>query len=202
LATDLIPVVSYLVLRGRCRDCRSPIAGFNLIIELLGVAVALWAALLDRDPIWLWSTCILGWTLLAMAWIDAEHMRLPDILTLSLAAFGMALYAVVAPERLTESLVGALVGYASFQAIALIYRTFRGREGLGAGDAKLLAAAGIWVGWSGLPDVVLLAALLAILAVMVMRISGETTSETKAIPFGPFLATSFWLNYLYGPLFF
>jgi leader peptidase (prepilin peptidase)/N-methyltransferase len=173
-----------------------------LLIEFFGFMVAVWAALVDRDPIWLWSTCILGWTLLAMAWIDAEHMRLPDILTLPLTAFGIAYHLTAAPERLTESLVGALVGYAVFQVIAVAYRTLRGRDGLGAGDAKLLSAAGAWVGWSRLPDVVLLAALLAILAIVAVRARDKPLAATEAVPFGPFLAASLWLTHLYGPLFF
>jgi leader peptidase (prepilin peptidase) / N-methyltransferase len=199
---ELVPVASYLALKGRCRGCGSAIGSFDLIIELLGLAVALWAALVDRDPVWLWSTCILGWALLAMAWIDVEHFRLPDILTLPLIIFGAVFHLAIAPDQFTTSLVGALVGYISFRAIALIYRALRGREGLGAGDAKLLAAAGAWVGWNGLPDVVLLAALLAISAVMIIRICGNILTETDAIPFGPFLAASLWLTHLYGPLFF
>ncbi len=199
---ELVPVASYLALRGSCRSCRSPIGGFDLMIELLGLTVALWAALVDRDPVWLWSTCILGWALLAMAWIDAEHFRLPDILTLPLTAFGVVFHLMVAPEQLTESLVGALVGYIGFRAIAIGYRSLRRREGLGAGDAKLLAAAGAWVGWNGLPDIILLAALLAIMAVMIIRIRGKTLNESDAIPFGPFLAASLWLAHLYGPFVF
>jgi leader peptidase (prepilin peptidase)/N-methyltransferase len=202
LAIDVIPVVSFLALRGRCRSCGAPIAIFHLIIEVLGITVALWATLVEHDAVWLWSTCVLGWTLLAMGWIDAEHMRLPNVLTLPLTTFGIALHSVAAPEQLTESLIGTLAGYASFQAIALTYRTLRGREGLGAGDAKLMAAAGAWIGWAGLPDVALLAALLAILATLMMRIGPESQGATRAIPFGPFLAISFWLNYLYGPLLF
>ena len=199
---DLMPVASYLALRGRCRSCGSPIARFDVVVELLGVAVALWAALVDRDPVWLWSTCILGWALLAMAWIDSEHFRLPDILTLPLMAFGIVFQSAVPPGRLSESLIGALAGYAGFRVIAIVYRTMRGRDGLGAGDAKLLAAAGAWVGWSGLPEVVLLAALLAILAVVAMRARDSNLDGAEAIPFGPFLAASLWLNHLYGPLFF
>lgn len=201
-AVDLVPVVSYLVLRGRCRSCGSAIASSHLLVELLGFAVAVWAACVDQDPVSLWSACVLGWTLVALAWIDAEHMRLPDILTLPLMAFGIALHAIVPSYGLIESITGAFAGYASFQAIALAYHGLRGREGLGAGDAKLLSAAGAWLGWSGLPDVVLLAALLAILAVIIMRTTSRFQYWGEALPFGPFLAASLWLNYLYGPVFF
>jgi leader peptidase (prepilin peptidase)/N-methyltransferase len=173
-----------------------------LFVELLGFAVAVWAVYVDRDPVSLWSACVLGWTLVALAWIDAEHMRLPDILTLPLMVLGMVLHTIIPPYRLSESIIGAVIGYAVFQAIAWAYCRLRGREGLGAGDAKLLAAAGAWLGWSGLPDVVLLAALLAILAVIVMRGTSRFQYWRDALPFGPFLAASLWLNYLYGPIFF
>lgn len=82
----------------------------------------------------------------------------------------------------------------------MAYRAIRGREGLGAGDAKLMAAAGAWLGWSLLPDVILLAALLGILATMLGRIKGRAIDRGTTIPFGPFLAIAIWLTYVYGPL--
>ncbi|MDH2352285.1 A24 family peptidase [Bradyrhizobium sp. SSUT112] len=156
--------------------------------------------MVDRTPLWLWTTCILGWTLLILSWIDFEHFRLPDSLTFSLLLAGLATQTLLAPEQLPENLVGALLGYAGFRAIAAGYRAFRGREGLGAGDAKLMAAAGAWLGWSALPDVVLLAALFAILTILLGRLNGRTTDRSAAIPFGPFLSAAIWLTYIYGPM--
>lgn len=197
---SLVPVISYLAQRGRCRTCHATISPFHLAIELSCVAVACWAAMVDRTPLWLWTTCILGWTLLVLSWIDAEHFRLPDALTMPLLIAGLATQALLAPEQLPESLVGVLLGYASFRTIAAGYRALRGREGLGAGDAKLMAAAGAWLGWSSLPDVALLAALLGILAIVLGRIAGRATNRTAAIPFGPFLSIAIWLTYIYGPM--
>jgi leader peptidase (prepilin peptidase)/N-methyltransferase len=167
---------------------------------LLALSVASWAAIVDHDAVWLWTTCALGWALLALAWIDAEHMRLPDVLTLPLLAAGLGVQALVRPERLSENVLGAIIGYAGFRGIAVVYQAIRGREGLGGGDAKLLAVGGAWLGWNALPDIVLLAALLAILAVAIMRMFGHIMDRVTAVPFGPFLAASLWVSYLYGPL--
>jgi leader peptidase (prepilin peptidase) / N-methyltransferase len=199
---ELLPIASYVALRGRCRACGAAIAPFHLIIELASIVVACWAATVNQDATWLWTACILGWALLALAWIDAEHMRLPDVLTLPLLAAGIGAQTLIAPERLSESVLGALAGYLGFQGVALAYRAIRGREGLGAGDAKLLAAGGAWVGWQALPDLIVLAALFAILAVVIQRIRGGSIDRSAAIPFGPFLALSLWMTYLYGPLLF
>jgi leader peptidase (prepilin peptidase)/N-methyltransferase len=155
--------------------------------------------LVDHNAFWLWTACILGWTLLALAWIDVEHMRLPDALTLPLLAAGIGVQVLLSPERLPESMIGVVVGYASFHGISIAYRAIRGREGLGRGDAKLMAAGGAWVGWSALPDLVLIAALLAILVVMLTRMKRPVLDRTTVIPFGPFLAASMWLIYVYGP---
>lgn len=200
--TDLVPIASYLALRGRCASCDAPIAPFHLAIELAAVAVAVWAATVNQDPAWLWTACLLGWGLLALSWIDAEHMRLPDVLTLPLLAAGVAAQTMLASERFTESVLGAVVGYLGFRAIALTYRLCRGRDGLGGGDAKLLAVAGAWVGWMALPDVVLLAAMLGLGLAVTMRMRGRAIGRVSIIPFGPCLALALWIVYLYGPLLF
>jgi leader peptidase (prepilin peptidase) / N-methyltransferase len=199
---ELIPIASYFVQRGRCRCCDALIAPFHLAVELAGIAVVAWAAIVDRDATWLWTASLLGWSLLALAWIDAEHMRLPDVITLPLLATGVGLQAFTALERLPESVIGAIAGYVSFRTIASAYRAARGREGLGAGDAKLLAVCGAWCGWKTLPDLVVLAVLFAILAVLIARIAGRPVDRTVVIPFGPFIALSLWMTYLYGPLLF
>jgi leader peptidase (prepilin peptidase)/N-methyltransferase len=196
----LVPIVSYVVLGGRCGTCRSPISPFYVAIELLGISIAVWACLIDQQSFVLWTTCLLGWLLLALAWIDAEHMRLPDKLTLPLLVLGVIVQAVAAPDRLPECLIGAAVGYAGFRLIAYTYRALRKRDGLGMGDAKLVGAAGAWVGLNALPDLVFLAVLLALLAICLQRVSCRAITAHAAIPFGPFLAASTWLTYLYGPM--
>jgi leader peptidase (prepilin peptidase) / N-methyltransferase len=102
--------------------------------------------------------------------------------------------------RLVESLIGAALGFAVFALIATMYRRWRGHDGLGLGDAKLLGAAGAWVGWTGLPSIVLIASLAALVVAlpMAMRVAGRTTQHEVA--FGPYLAGATWITVLYGPL--
>ncbi len=195
---DLVPVVSYLVLRGRCRRCGAPIGVFLPAVELAAAAVALWAALTLTGPGWVWASCVLGWTLLALGWIDAGHMMLPDVLTQPLLLAGLGATLLLDPEDITDHALGAVAGYVVFRAVALGYRAWRGRTGLGGGDARLLAAAGAWLGWQALPWVVLEASVAGIAAALVARLLGRRISGTTALPFGPFIAAAVWVVWLYG----
>ncbi len=141
---------------------------------------------------------MLGWTLLALAWIDAEHMFLPDALTLPLVLAGLGVCALLERWSLADHALGAALGYLAFRAVAIFYQVWRGRTGLGGGDAKLLAAAGAWLGWQALPWVVLAASLAGIAAALIARLLGHPVSRATALPFGPFLAIAIWLVWLYG----
>jgi leader peptidase (prepilin peptidase)/N-methyltransferase len=201
-APDLSPIVSHRLLRGRCRTCSSPIEPHYLAAQLAAIAIAIWAAVVEPDPVTLWADCLLGWILLALAWIDLVHMRLPDALTLPLLALGLLVEAATASEQIAAHGLGAIAGYAAFKAIAIGYRAARGRAGLGGGDTKLLAVAGAWVGWAELPEVVLLAALLGIAGAVVACVRGHETNSATALPFGPYLAIALWIVRLHGPLIF
>jgi leader peptidase (prepilin peptidase)/N-methyltransferase len=198
---DLIPLVSYLATRGRCRHCGAPIGRFHLLVELAALAVAVWAVSLD-EGMRLWADCVLGWTLLALGWIDARHMILPDILTLPLVLAGLGFAWFLEPERIVDHAGGAAIGWLLFWAVSRFYRWLRGRDGLGEGDAKLLAAAGAWVAWFGLGPVMLVAALTGLALALVIRLRGGEATAATAIPFGPPLAFATWLVWLYGPLLF
>ena len=192
---ELLPVASFLWQRGRCRHCGGRIAPAHLAIELAAVAVALSAVTFDRDAADLWADCVLGWVLLALAWIDWTDLRLPDGLTLPLVLAGLAATVLLDPAAITDHAVAAALGYAALRLLALAYRAWRGRDGLGAGDAKLLAAAGAWVGVAGLGPTVLLAAL-AGFGVAVIR--GGGLRATTVIPFGTCLALGCWIVRLAG----
>lgn len=195
---DLVPLLSFAVLRGRCRFCRAGIARFHVWIELAAIAVAAWAALVTPDSASLWANCALGWWLLALAWIDWDHLRLPDVLTLPLLVLGLvATWWLADPDTAANHALAAAAGYLAFRGVALAYRMLRRREGLGQGDAKLLAASGAWVGLAGLPSVVLGAALIAVAATLMQRLFQRQAADTP-IPFGPYLALATWLVRLYG----
>jgi leader peptidase (prepilin peptidase)/N-methyltransferase len=203
---DLIPLVSYLIQRGRCRHCGARIAPFHLAVELAAIGVVLVAAAVEPDSgsLWpgsLWIDCLLGWTLLALAWIDWQWLRLPDVLTLPLLLAGLGVTLWQQPDSIAEHAVAAIVAYASLQAIAIAYRRLRGRDGLGAGDAKLLAAAGAWLGLAPLPWVLLLAATAGLLAALAWALAGRRIDGATALPFGPWLALAFWILWLYRDVF-
>lgn len=199
-AADLVPLVSWLAARGRCRYCSARVASFYPAMELAATGLALWAAAVVPAGAILWQSCVLAWTLLALAVIDWRHMILPDSLTLPLLAAGLAIAAMDGADALQARAIGAAVGLSAFLAVAWVYRQVRGREGLGAGDAKLLAAAGAWVAWPGLPGVVLWAAAAAFAVVLVRVVAGRPVTATERIAFGSFLSLGTWLVWLYGPL--
>jgi leader peptidase (prepilin peptidase)/N-methyltransferase len=198
---DLVPLMSWLLARGRCRYCGEPVAFFYPAVELAALAIAVVAAAVDRG-FWGWLDCLLGWWLLVLGWIDLRRGILPDVLNLPLIVAGLAAAALFSPEQLPSRALGAVAGYASLAAIGLLYRRIRGREGLGGGDAKLFAAAGAWTGVLALPSIVFLAALLALAAAGTAIAAGARLRAHSALPFGPFLALATWLVYLFGPLYF
>jgi leader peptidase (prepilin peptidase)/N-methyltransferase len=199
---DLVPLVSWLLHRGRCRQCGAALGLFYPLVELAALAVALSAvAAMENAPPWLLLASLgMGWVLLASAWIDARHYLLPDALVLPLIPAGLAVSWMVAPESLIDHLLGAAIGYGGLALIAVLYRRLRGREGLGAGDAKLMAAAGAWVAWQGLPGVLLVASLAGLLAAVAQAARGHRPTAESKLAFGPYLALGLWLVWLLGPL--
>ena len=196
---DLVPILSWLMVGARCRYCNQPLGWFYPGVELAALAVALAAVLLDGGQR-AWLDCLLGWWLLALGWIDLRSWLLPDAVTLPLIIAGLAAAFLFNPEQLTERALGAALGYACLVAIAALYRAWRGREGLGGGDAKLLAASGAWLGAAALPQVILFAALSALAAAACLRLAGVRLGIHSALPFGPFLALATWVLWLLGPL--
>ncbi|MBV9859450.1 MAG: prepilin peptidase [Alphaproteobacteria bacterium] len=196
-AWDLVPVVSWLALRGRCRSCATPIGLFYPGVELAAAGVAVCAGAVASG--WLLvASCVFGWTLLAAALIDWRDYVLPDALTLPLVPAGLVFAWLIEPERLTDCALGAVAGFAIFAAVAELYRRWRGgRDGLGRGDAKLLSGLGAWVGLSGLPELVALSSVMALGAVLFGGAFGWRPGRTDPVPFGPFLAAAGWLVWLF-----
>src|SRR5438270_3264292 len=204
---DLVPIVSWLIVGARCRYCNQPLGWFYPGVEVAALAIALASVLIDGGLAdgglidggqGAWLDCVLGWWLLALAWIDLRSWLLPDSLTLPLIIGGLAAAFLFNPDQLTERALGAALGYLSLMAIAALYRALRGREGLGGGDAKLLAASGAWLGAAALPQVILLAALSALAAAACVRLAGVQLGIHSALPFGPFLALATRVLWLFG----
>jgi leader peptidase (prepilin peptidase)/N-methyltransferase len=167
------------------------------------MAIALWAAVTMPATLLLPLTCVLGWTLLALAMIDALALRLPDVLTLPLIAAGLLASLWLADRDPVAHTIGAGVGFAVFYAIQLLYYAVRGREGLGLGDAKLAAAAGAWLGWQALPSVTLIACAVAFVWVGIGTMKRGKRALEEQIAFGVPLCLGIWVVWLYGtPAFF
>jgi leader peptidase (prepilin peptidase)/N-methyltransferase len=198
-ALDLLPLASYALLRGKCRHCGAPIDPVHPAMEVGALAVAVWAALTMGGWV-LVATCVYGWMLLALSAIDLRDGLLPDVLTLPLLAIGLGVSYAIDPALLRDHAIGAVAGFVVFALLAYLYRRLRGREGMGLGDAKLLAAEGAWVGWIGLPTIILFAAVIGLVGALVLSRRGKGLAATDRLPFGPALAFAGWLVWLYGPL--
>jgi leader peptidase (prepilin peptidase)/N-methyltransferase len=203
-ALQNIPVLSYLALRGRCANCGAPIsARYPLIEALTGVLSGLVAWKFGYGAPAL-AALVLTWFLIALTFIDVDTQLLPDSMTLPLVWLGLATSAFLAAEpRLTlpvdlhDSVVGALAGYLSLWSIYHLFRLLTGKEGMGYGDFKLLAAIGAFLGWRMLlPTVLGAAAVGAVVGIAILGLKGK--GRNVPIAFGPFLSASGWLMLMWG----
>lgn len=190
-AADLVPILSFLRARGRCRDCGARIDPAHIGMEL-GAAI-LGAAAFVAHPIPLaLASAGFGWWLLLLLALDAEHQWLPDRLTLPLIPLGLlAGWAGIGPP-LVDRAIGVAAGGLGLWLIGAGYRALRGRDGLGGGDPKLLAGIGAWLGWMQLPFVLLGAGLVGLAAALWMGARGQEVAATTRLPLGAFMAVAAW----------
>jgi leader peptidase (prepilin peptidase)/N-methyltransferase len=199
---DLVPILSWVWLGGRCRVCGGRISVYYPAVELAALGIAVWALFAaDGDALLTIISFALGCWLLPLAIIDARSFWLPDSLTLTLIPAGLLACWLLDPDSLPAHIIGAAAGFVLFFAVSWAYRRFRGREGLGGGDAKLLAGLGAWDGWTGLPDIILLAALGGLLfAAAQALVARRLPDAAQRLAFGPFLCLAGWLVWLYAGL--
>lgn len=183
---DLVPLVGWILARGKCRTCSVRIDLVHPLVELGCASIGGfcgWAF----DPLSALLFAVGGWLLLTLAVLDARHMWLPDALTLPLAALGLTLGDWMLPAPFWDRIIGAAAGAVLLALLALTYKRLRGREGLGLGDAKLFGAIGAWMGWQALPFVLLIASAAALLWALVLRGAGKRVDSGTRIPLGTFL---------------
>ncbi|WP_158085613.1 prepilin peptidase [Henriciella aquimarina] len=198
--TAWTPFLDVALMRGRCPACQAPAGWLQTVCEMAGILVSL-SALAFAPAGTLILSCLFGWTLLALAAIDWRTFLLPNVLTFLAVALGLLMLCLTKPINWPDHLIGGAAGYLLLLAVELFYRYSRGRDGLGRGDAKLLGALGLWIGWQGLPDILLVSSLCALIAALLMSWrSGESLRGTTALPFGPWLALAGWTIWLTGPL--
>ncbi len=187
-AIFLIPLLGYALTRGRCAHCHKKIPLLYPVIELAALLASLLA-------LWVWGfsgaaigAFILFCFLLCLAAIDARTGYLPDALTLPLLLLGLGANYLWGFVPIADAVIGAIAGYGTLALLAFTYRRFRGRDGLGGGDAKLLGALGAWSGWMALPLILMLAAFMALIWIGLLALRGRQITATTPLPFGPALA--------------
>jgi leader peptidase (prepilin peptidase)/N-methyltransferase len=197
-ALENVPVLSWLALRGRCRGCGTRISARYPAIELLaGILAAL--AIWRFGPTWQGlAACGLLWALVALTFIDADTQLLPDDITLPLLWAGLAANLAGLFVPLAEAVIGAIAGYLSLWTVYWAFRLIRGKEGMGYGDFKLLAALGAWLGWKVLPGIVLLSSAVGAL-VGIGLIVLRRHDRAAPLPYGPYLAVAGAIALFAGP---
>jgi leader peptidase (prepilin peptidase)/N-methyltransferase len=199
-ALQNIPVVSWLFLKGRCASCKIGISVRYPIVEL---TTALLSAVVAWRFGFTWHMAaglILTWTLVALCMIDFDHQLLPDNLTLPLLWLGLCLslfQGAVLPVTPHDAIIGAMAGYLSLWLVFHLFKLATGKEGMGYGDFKLLAALGAWLGWQMLPLIIMLSACVgAVVGISLILLRGR--DRNIPIPFGPYLAAAGWIALLWG----
>ncbi|MGC1523899.1 MAG: A24 family peptidase [Steroidobacteraceae bacterium] len=199
-----IPVVSWLLLRGRCAACKARISLRYPLVELSTGVLSAWVAWHFGFGATAACGLLFTWTLIALTGIDIDHQLLPDGITLPLLWAGLLAAVIVGPAAgspipvsASAAIIGAASGYASLGLVFHAFRLITGKEGMGYGDFKLFAALGAWLGWKLLPLVILLSAATgAVLGILMIVMRGRDRSSP--MPFGPYLAAAGWLAMMYG----
>lgn len=196
-ALENIPVLSYLLLRGRCKACKAPISKRYPLIELLTAIISGIVAWHFGFGFAAMGALFLSWALIALTCIDIDHQLLPDNITLPLLWLGLIFNLFGIFTDLHSAVIGAMAGYLSLWLVYHAFRLVTGKEGMGFGDFKLLAALGAWLGWQALPMIILLSSLVGAL-VGIGLILFKQQHRDNPIPFGPYLAAAGWLALVWG----
>jgi len=196
-AFDNIPVISFLLLRGKCRHCAAPIGGRYPLIETSSALLSGYAAWHFVDPITTLGALLLIWALIALAFIDLDTQLLPDNITLPLTWIGLLFNLNGTFATINDAVIGAVAGYMSLWLVFQAFRLITGKEGMGYGDFKLLAAIGAWLGWQMLPMTILLSSVVGA-AVGIGLIVLSRHGRENPIPFGPYLAAAGLIALFFG----
>ncbi|AMW77693.1 methyltransferase [Acinetobacter sp. TGL-Y2] len=190
-----IPVVSWLVLRGKCGACQNPISMRYPLIELLTTICSLTVVAVYGPTIQMLFGLVLTWVLIALTFIDFDTQLLPDRYTLTLAALGLGVNSYAIYTSPTSAIWGYLIGFLCLWIVYYLFKVVTGKEGMGYGDFKLLAALGAWMGPFLLPLIVLLSSLVgAIIGIILLKIK----KQNQPFAFGPYIAIAGWIAFLWG----
>ena len=196
-AWENIPVISYLFLKAKCSSCGSKISMQYPAVELITAIASLLAAYTFGVTIQTVAALFFTWALITLTLIDLKTQLLPDSITLPLLWLGIFLSLFDVFTDLTSSVIGAMAGYMILWSVYQLFKLLTGKEGMGFGDFKLLAALGAWVGYSYLPQIILVSSVVGSVFGIAMLIIGKTRQQ-QPIPFGPYLAVAGWVALLWG----
>jgi leader peptidase (prepilin peptidase)/N-methyltransferase len=196
-ALENIPLVSYLLLRGKCSACHKPISIRYPIIELASCLLAVILAWHYGYGIQALLAVLLSWALLAVSVIDIDHQLLPDDITLPILWLGLLVNMFGIFTDIYSSLIGAMAGYGILWTVFMLFRLCTGKDGMGYGDFKLLAALGAWLGWQMLPLIIILSSVCGAVIGIAMIVARKHERD-RPIPFGPYLAMAGWIAMIWG----
>ena len=197
-ALENIPVLSYLLLKGKCSGCGTPISARYPIIEILTGLLSAYTAWHFGPTLQAAGALLLAWSLIALAAIDFDTQLLPDAITLPLLWLGLAFNLANTYVDLPAAVVGTMAGYLALWTVFWLFKLATGKEGMGYGDFKLLAALGAWLGWQMLPTIILLSSVVGA-AVGITLIIVARRGRNIPIPFGPYLAAAGGIALFWGP---
>ncbi len=196
-AINNIPVISYLLQKGKCKNCNNKISLRYPLIELLTGLLTGYIAWHFGYNLQTLFAVILTWSLICLSMIDFDYQLLPDDITLPLLWLGLACNIFNLFTDIYSSLIGAMLGYGILWIIFISFKLLTGKEGMGYGDFKLLAMLGAWLGWEMLPLIVLLSSMLGSVIGVSLILTGKQ-GRNKPIPFGPYLAVAGWIALIWG----
>ncbi len=190
-----IPVVSWLALRGKCGACQNPISMRYPLIEILTAICSLTVVAVYGPTVQMLFGLVLTWVLIALTFIDFDTQLLPDRYTLTLAALGLGVNSYATYTSAASAIWGCIIGFLCLWIVYYLFKVVTGKEGMGYGDFKLLAALGAWMGPFLLPLIVLLSSLVgAIIGIILLKIK----KENQPFAFGPYIAIAGWIAFLWG----
>jgi len=196
-ALENVPVISWLVLKGKCKSCKNPIPVRYPSIELLTAILSVVVAYKFGPTLAGFTAIVLTWGLVSLTFIDVDKMLLPDQITLPLLWLGLLLNLNGTFVDLNTAVIGAMTGYMSLWIIYHAYKQLTGKEGMGFGDFKLLAVFGAWFGWQAIPVTILLSSLVGAV-VGISLIILKRSDMSQKIPFGPYIAAAGWIYMIWG----
>jgi leader peptidase (prepilin peptidase)/N-methyltransferase len=192
-----IPVISYLILAGKCANCGVGISIRYPIVEFVTALMTVALASQYDASLALLGAMLFTWSLIALTMIDVDHQLLPDDITLPLLWLGILFSLLGASISLQDAIVGAMLGYLSLWSVYWLFKLATGKEGMGYGDFKLLAALGAWLGWQSIPLIILLSSLVGAICGIALMIATRRGKDIP-IPFGPYLAMAGWISLMWG----